>query len=209
MAPGSAWLGASSAFWKANTGRQIDVPVMMAAIGLARRAQMGGSVPIYHFRDPNGLSAHGIGTVSLYGKLMLLDPAATHRFGLAVAPLFELAPGADKRVGWALPINIEARTRRLRIYGSTGYFSRGSVFGAIAAEVAAGSRTSITGTFGQSYAAGSHQTDISIGLALATSRTTSAFVSLGRAFTSDAMPGSVSFGGGISLAMPFKSAKTP
>jgi hypothetical protein len=43
MAPGSGWLGASTALWKASTGRQIDAPVMMGAIGLARRAQIGGS----------------------------------------------------------------------------------------------------------------------------------------------------------------------
>src|SRR5688500_19728653 len=44
--------------------------------------------------------------------------------GVAVTPLLELSPGSADPVGWALPVNLEARHGDLRIYGSTGYFSR-------------------------------------------------------------------------------------
>jgi hypothetical protein len=114
----------------------------------------------------------------------------------------ELVPGAAQRFGWALPVNIEARTHRVRIYGSTGYFSRGSVFGSVAAEIPAGRRTTLTGNFGQSYAQGSHQTDIGIGMAVSASPKTSVFVNLGHSFISDpAVAGGVSFGGGMAYTL--------
>jgi hypothetical protein len=200
MVPGSAWIGASTAYWKATTGRQIDAPVLMAALGLSPRVQIGGSLPIYHFRDPNGLSANGVGTTSFYGKVMLLDPSAAGGLGVAVAPLVEIAPQSDQRFGWALPVNIEARAHRVRIYGSTGYFSRGSVFGTLAAEIPAGRRMTLTSNFGQSYASGFHQTDIGVGLAVSASPKTSVFVNLGHTLTSDpAAAGGISFGGGVAF----------
>ena len=203
MTPGSAWLGLSTAYWKSNTGRQFDAPVMMGAIGVSPRTQIGASVPIYHFRDVDGFSSNGVGTISMYGQLMLVDPAGSNGVGLAIAPLLQLAPASDQRLGWALPVNVEARMRRARIYGSTGYFSRGSVFVTVAADVPAGRKASFTGNFGRSFASGSHETDLGAGLALSTSPTTSVFISLGRAFMSDpAAAGGMSLGGGVSLAMP-------
>src|SRR5437764_601479 len=110
------------------------------------------------------------------------------------------APASDQRLGWALPVNVEARTRRARIYGSTGYFSRGSVFVTVAADVPAGRKASFTANFGRSFASGSHETDLGAGLALFTSPTTSVFISLGRAFMSDpAAAGGMSLGGGVSV----------
>src|SRR5207247_1945616 len=41
MTPGSAWMGLSTAYWKSNTGRQLDAPVMMGAIGVSPRTQIG------------------------------------------------------------------------------------------------------------------------------------------------------------------------
>jgi len=203
MTPGSAWLGLSTAYWKSTTGRQFDAPVMMGAIGVSPRTQIGASVPIYHFRDVDGFSSNGVGTISMYGKLMLVDPAGSNGVGFAIAPLLQLAPASDQRLGWALPVNVEARTRRARIYGSTGYFSRGSVFVTVAADVPAGRKASFTANFGRSFASGSHETDLGAGLALFTSPTTSVFISLGRAFMSDpAAAGGMSLGGGVSVTMP-------
>jgi len=203
MTPGSAWMGLSTAYWKSNTGRQLDAPVMMGAIGVSPRTQIGASLPIYHFRDAGGFSANGVGTISMYGKLMLVDPAGSSGVGLAMTPLLQLAPASDQHLGWALPVNVEARMRRARIYGSTGYFSRGSVFATVAADVPAGRKASFTGNFGRSFASGSHETDLGAGLALFTSPTTSVFISLGRAFMSDpAAAGGMSLGGGVSLTLP-------
>ena len=201
---GGGWIGLSSGYWKADALRQIDAPVISAIAGLHRRVQVGASVPIYHFSDDTGLSETGVGNAAIYGKAQIIDPAAsTIGFGLAVAPLLEISSSAQDRFGWALPLNVELRREGMRFYGSGGYFSRGSVFGSVAAEVMAGSRTSITGTFGQSYAsAGSHQSSIGVSLGVFASPTTSFYVGLGRTFQPvEAGPGGSSIAGGASFML--------
>ena len=202
MERGSIWMGASTAYWKADTAHQVDVPVLMGAAGLTRRVQVGASLPIYHFQDQSGLSASGVGTVSVYGKLMLMDAGAGRRLGLAVAPLIELAPGADGAFGWALPVNVETRADRFRVYGSAGYFSRGSIFGTAAVEVPTSSRTAVTGTFGQSHAGGATQTSLGVSLSFAPEPSTGLFMSLGHSSgVASLSNGGVSLGGGVSVLL--------
>lgn len=205
--PGGAWIGLSTGYWKAAALRQIDAPVMSAVVGLNRRLQIGGSLPIYHFRDATGLSESGIGNIAIYGKAMIIDPA-THPngIGVAVAPLVEISSSSPDRLGWALPLNVELRHERVRMYGSGGYFSRGSVFGSFAAEVPAGKRVAITGTFGQSFAnAGSHQTSLGVSAGLSVTSTASFYVGLGKSFQPAAAgPGGTSLAGGASFLLPSK-----
>jgi len=205
--PGGAWIGLSTGYWKAEALRQIDAPVMSAVVGLNRRLQIGGSVPIYHFRDGTGLSETGIGNIAIYGKALFIDPATqANGIGVAVAPLVEISSSSPDRIGWALPLNVEVRRERVRMYGSGGYFSRGSVFGSFAAEVPAGERVSITGTFGQSFAnAGSHQTSLGVNLGLSVSSSSSFYVGLGKSFQPAAAgPGGTSLAGGASFLLPSK-----
>jgi hypothetical protein len=205
--PGGAWIGLSTGYWKAEALRQIDAPVMSAVVGLNRRLQIGGSVPIYHFRDGTGLSESGIGNIAIYGKALLIDPATqANGIGVAVAPLVEISSSSPDRIGWALPLNVEVRRERVRMYGSGGYFSRGSVFGSFAAEVPAGERVSITGTLGQSFAnAGSHQTSLGVSLGLSVSSSSSFYVGLGKSFQPAAAgPGGTSLAGGASFLLPSK-----
>lgn len=205
--PGGAWIGLSTGYWKAEALRQIDAPVMSAVVGLNRRLQIGGSVPIYHFRDGTGLSESGIGNIAIYGKALIIDPTSqANGIGVAVAPLVEISSSAPDRIGWALPLNVEVRRERIRMYGSGGYFSRGSVFGSFAAEVPAGERVSITGTFGQSFAnAGSHQTSLGVSLGLSVSSSSSFYVGLGKSFQPAAAgPGGTSLAGGASFLLPSK-----
>ena len=200
MTPGTIWAGASTSYWKAATARQVDAPVVMGAVGVAPRIQVGGSLPIYHFRDQAGLSASGVGTISAYGKVMLIDPSVKRGIGLALVPLIELAPGSDQRFGWALPVNVELRTARMRLYGSAGYFSRGSIFGTVAVEMPVSQRTAVTASFGQSHAGGFHQTSISASLSVSATPTTGFFVSIGHASAAENLTNAgVSMGGGISF----------
>ena len=200
MPRGSIWMGASTAYWKADTAHQVDAPVFMGAAGVTRRTQVGASLPIYHFNDQAGFSASGVGTVSVYGKVMLLDANAGPGLGLAVTPLIEVAPGADSAFGWALPVNVEARAERFRVYGSAGYFSRGSIFGTAAVEVPTSRRTAVTGTLGQSHAGDSNQTSFGLSLSFSVSPTTGLFVGLGHSSAGALLEnGGVSIGGGISL----------
>ncbi len=204
MEPGAFWAGFSSAYWKAEAARQIDAPVILAAVGVAPWLQLGGSLPIYHYHDQSGVDAHGIGMVSMYGKVVLKNPAGADRFGVAVAPLVEIASGTANRLGWALPVNVEARPGRVRVYGSAGFFSRGSIFGSGALELPVTSRLYLTANLGHASAgSGEGQTDVGIGAALFTSGASSVFVSLGRSLrTPDESAGGVSIGGGFSVLVP-------
>lgn len=202
---GGAWIGLSTGYWRADSLRQFDAPVISGVVGLNRRLQVGGSLPIYHFYDDTGVSESGIGNIAIYGKALIIDAAENPRgIGIAVAPLVEISSNAQQRIGWALPLNVEVRRDRLRIYGSGGYFSRGSVFGSVAAEVPAGKRLAITGTFGQSYAsAGSHQTSIGVSGGLSVSATASLYAGFGQTFQPAAIgPGGASFAAGASFLLP-------
>lgn len=212
--PGGAWVGLSTGYWKAEGSRQIDAPVLSAAIGLVRRLHVGGSLPIYHLNDSSGFSASGVGNMHVYGKLGLIDPTGGDgRIGIAITPLLEVA--AHDQIGrfsWALPISVEVRGVRARLYGSGGYFSRGSLFGAVGLEVPAGDRVSVFGNFGQSYstragdvdpaAEPTHaQTDIGTGLSIRLGPTSGVHFSVGRTFGGGeiADSGGVWFGGGFSI----------
>jgi len=74
-------------------------------------------------------------------------------FGLAVSPVMEvLSPGAPGgRVHFAIPVSMELRRAPFRVYGSAGYFTRGSVFTGGALEWTSPSQMVITGVLTQSY----------------------------------------------------------
>jgi len=205
VAPGDVWIGLSSGYWRGEGSRQIDAPVASASVGISRRMQAGGSFSFYHFRDADGLSETGTGSMSLYGKFVIIDPATGHTpVGLAITPLMEFSPGNEHQLGWALPVNVETRRGNTRIYGSAGYFSRGSTFATIGLDVPVGARGSITGSFGQSYArAGTHQTSLSVGGFLTLTSTSGVFVGLGHTLMpADVGPGGASFAGGMSFLLP-------
>lgn len=205
VAPGDVWVGLSTGYWRGQGNRQIDVPVASAAVGINNRVQAGGSFSFYHFRDAEGFSETGPGSMSVYGKFLILDPSTTATaIGLAITPLVELSPAADDRVGWALPVNLEARRGNTRFYGSAGYFSRGSTFATVGVDVPVGSRVAITGSFGQSYAsAGTHQTSFGVGSFFSVTSTSGVFVGLGQTLMPEAVgPGGLSLAAGFSFLLP-------
>ena len=167
--------------------------------------QAGGSFSFYHFRDAEGLSEAGPGSMSMYGKFVILDPATSSRsVGLAITPLVEFSPGSSDQMGWALPINVETRRGNTRIYGSAGYFSRGSTFATAGVDVPVTSRASLFASFGQSYAsAGTHQTSFGFGGFLTVTATSGIFVGLGQTLVpAEIGPGGLSLGGGVSFLLP-------
>jgi hypothetical protein len=205
VAPGDVWVGLATGYWRGESNRQIDAPVVSAAVGISPRVHAGGSASFYHFRDADGLSENGFGSFSLYGKFLIADPLrAPNAIGIAVTPLLELSPGSQAPVGWALPVNIETHRGDARIYGSAGYFSRGSVFGTIGADLPLTSRIFLSGTFGQSYArAGTHQTSIGVGASLGLTATSGLFVGVGQTFMPPEIgPGGASIAGGMSFLLP-------
>ncbi len=203
--PGDVWVGLSTGYWTGDGSRQIDAPVASVAVGVSSRFQAGASFSFYHFRDAEGFSESGPGSMSLYGKYVFIDPStSTKSLGVAITPLVEFSPGSTDQMGWALPINVETRRGNARIYGSAGYFSRGSTFATAGVDVPLGSRASLFGSFGQSYArAGTHQTSFGFGGFLTVTPTSGIFVGLGQTLMPSAIgPGGLSLAGGVSFLLP-------
>ena len=189
----------SAGRWGTDIRRDIEAPVLVAAAGLSRRVNLGAGVPIYHIQDSSGLTQSGVGDVSVFAKVGLIDPATNDRHvGVALTPLVEIAGPAPtdgtSRVNWAVPISLEARATRSRVYGSAGYFSAGAVFGTGALEVTVNPHFLLTATVGESYATrvvdvtagvGRHRTDVSMGAAMLVKPTVSLFVAVGHSFSGD------------------------
>ena len=176
-----------------------------AAVGISRRFQAGGSPSFYHFRDAEGISENGFGNVSSYGKVQLLDPyRAPSAIGIAVTPLIELSPGSTDEFGWALPVNVEAHRADLRVYSSAGYFSRGSIFATVGADLPITSQISISGNFGQSVRPGWNASkSLGVGASLGLTPTSGVYVGIGRTFMPTQVgPGGVSLAGGMSFLLP-------
>jgi hypothetical protein len=195
-------MSVATGYWRGSGSHQIDAPVASIVAGINSRLHAGGSLSFYHFRDPDGFSEQGFGSMSLYAKLLLVDPSKPgKRIGIALSPLVDFPPGSGQETGWALPVSIETRPGRMRLYGSAGYFSRGSIFGTVAAEIPMGTRASLTGTFGQAHANdGTRHTSLGIGTFVTITSSTGVFVGLGQTFMPPQVgPGGLSFAGGLSF----------
>ncbi len=134
-------------------------------------------------------------------------------FGFAVSPTIEVlsAGAADGRVHVGLPVSVELRRQPFRVYGSAGYFSRGSVFTGGAIERTMSSGTVLTGAFVQSYSLkddavldtqgiGKNRVDVMAGVGHPVGRIASVYASVGRTLTSIDEGGTiVSFGAGMSF----------
>jgi len=186
MSRGNGFTSFSAGYWRTPGFTEFDVPAFDVAVGLTRRVQVGASLPIYHASEPGGPISRGVGDLYLTTKVQLRDPAAgkRHRVGFAITPMLEILSVAPvtgaSRINWAVPLSIELQRDGWRTYGSTGYFSRGSLFASGAFERALSDRAWITGTISQSYSI--KRDDLSEALGLAKMRV------------------DVSGGGGVSLS---------
>ncbi len=156
MAAGSGALTLSFGYRRTPLFSEWDLPVADASMGVTRRIQFGASMPYFHAAEHGGPVARGFGDLYLSTKVLLREPSATRRApGLSVTPVLEVltnAPGPDQsRMSWALPLNAEWQGSQWRVFGSTGYFSRGSLFATGALEVALTDRAYLTGTISQSH----------------------------------------------------------
>ena len=147
LAPGDAWTSITIGHYRSFAGSQTDFPVVDTGFGLSKRTQFGLTVPYYHARFNDGTSVGGFGDVFLSGKVLLVE-ARDRSIGVAISPVVEFSqdplPGQSS-VGWGAPLDIEAKLPGFRVFGSTGYFSRGALFAAGALEVPVGDRLVATG----------------------------------------------------------------
>lgn len=192
IAPRQAWMTLSASQWRMPIASGIDAPVIDLAFGVTRRVQASLTLPYYRIRAPE--SDGGFGDIYLSTKVVLRDPSTG--FGVAVTPTLEVLNTAmvnagSSRLNLVLPVSVERSVGLTRMYGSVGYFSRGSLFGGVAVERMISQRAWITGSLTHAYATGDagaveemglarRRTDLGGGVAYAVAPTVVAFGSVGR-----------------------------
>lgn len=214
-APGSGYVSLAFSLWRSGTFREIDVPVIDSGLGLHPRVQFGVSAPFYHAGEPGSPMARGLGDVQFSTKIQLREPA-NRRVGFAATPMLEVlsAPLVEGggRLHWALPLSLEVQRKHWRVFGSSGYFSRGAIFASAALEVPVSQRAWVTGSVSQSHSLKSDQlsfvlglsknrTDVSGSLAMTVHPRAAAFASVGRTVSRhDANSASLLFSTGVSFS---------
>jgi len=133
---GDSYASLGVGYWRLAESSQVNAPMLGMGWGVSDRLQVSASVPFYHTTYA-GATSSGMDDLYFGAKYTLIDPTLTlSEFGLAVNPIVEVlsAGNPDGRVHFALPVNVELRRQPFRMYGSAGYFTRGSVFGGGALE---------------------------------------------------------------------------
>lgn len=199
LAPRGGFTSFSVGYWRLASFTEVDAPSFDVAFGLTKRVQAGASVPVYHASAPGAPAVRGVGDLYLSSKIQLREPAAG-TFGFAVVPLIQVLSAepvsGTGRVSWAVPVSLEYQGTGWRAYGSTGYFSRGSLFASGAIEVPIANRTWVTGTLSQSHSVrddptadalglSTNRTDISGGVTWAASDAVALFGAIGRTLGRD------------------------
>ena len=208
-------------YWRTTDGRQINAPMIDAGVDLSDRIHVSAFVPFY--RATFGAeSMAGLDDAYLSAKVIVLTGAQSGgRFGMAVSPVLEVLNGGftSDRVHWALPVSIEVRARRLRVYGATGYFSRGAIFGGAAMEWTAPTNSVIWASLTDSYAletgtdaplaaSDRHRVDLGVGIAHPLNGRLAAYGSIARTLSSLSSGGvSVGLSGGVSIRVPGAGAR--
>ena len=215
-AEGGGSVGIGVGYWRGNGASLVDIPMIDGSYAVHDRVQLGMNVPFYR-SESSGTTSRGVDDMYFSGKIVLIDPALKDaRFGIAVIPVLEvLSPGFfEDRVHWALPVSLEFRATPVRVYGSTGYFSRGAVFGAGAVEWTSPAGTSLT--FSLTHTAPTAEdtsgltggrSDFSVAVGRSLNDAASVYVGGGRTLSSPDETNKTSFAisGGISFSF---SAKT-
>jgi hypothetical protein len=169
--PGGAEVTLGFARWTTQFGHETDAPTIFAAVGVAPRVQLAASGLLYSSSYADGFASSGRGDGYLISKIAVVSPRE-HPGGIALSPMIEILsdlslayrePGAS-RVQWGIPITFQYTTVKLQFIGSTGYFSRGSIFagGGVEAFVAPNVITSVTALY--SHATTSFSADDAYGL---------------------------------------------
>jgi hypothetical protein len=216
-AAGGGSVGLGVGYWRGADASLLDIPIIDASYAVHDRVQIGMSVPFYR-SEYAGTTSRGVDDMYFSGKIVLIDPAIQDaRWGIAVIPVIEvLSPGLfDDRVHWALPISAEFRASPLRVYGSTGYFSRGAVFGAGAVEWTSEQGTSLTFSLTHARPTADDATglpggrsDFSVAVGHSLNEATSIYVGVGRTLSSpdEANKTSLAISGGISFSFSAKAS---
>jgi hypothetical protein len=183
--------------------------------------QVGASVPYYFLRDELGLTSRGFGASYVTTKFAV---TRDRRVNVSTSPTLEVLDwsSADvSRVNFLLPVSAQTYAGRLRLYGTTGYLSRGSVFGSGAVEWPVRNRLTFTTSFAHSYSIVSdpisdalgitrHRTDASIGAYFSVRPTVVLFTSVGRTFVPvDETSGRLAVSTGVTMNIGRRGTNVP
>src|SRR5262245_7977113 len=126
-APGEAWVSIASAYWRSPSLREVDAPAMGVTAGVARRTQIGVSLPYYHVTDRSGFTSRGFGASYVTTKFALSERPS---IGVSTSPTLEILSWSSPQIGrvnFVLPISLQTSAGSQQIYGSGGYFPSGLV----------------------------------------------------------------------------------
>jgi len=208
---GYASIGVSH--WRGPGATQLDAPILGVTYGITNRAQLSVTLPFYR-TSYEGFSGSGLDNLYASTKISVVDPRANGRFGVALGAVAEIlsAGFADaSRAHWAVPLSMEFRGGPVRVYGSTGYFSRGAFFAAGAFEWTAPTHTSVTASLAHSasvhgvtvattaYVPRASLRDASLFVAQPVSSIASIYIGGSRSFSDTWIDGASSVSGGVSL----------
>jgi hypothetical protein len=134
LAPGSMVLTVGAMHWSGVDLSELDVPVIDASVGVAKRFQIGANVSrVVGSADGSG-AVGGFGTSYVTGKVAVLTGASGVK--LAVSPTIEIlgdgamqaVPSGQSRTQFGLPVSVELTQGLARLFASTGFFTRGGWF---------------------------------------------------------------------------------
>jgi hypothetical protein len=214
-AAGGGSFGLGVGYFRGGGASLVDIPIIDGSYAVHDRVQLGMSIPYYR-SEVSGTTLRGVDDMYFSSKIVLVDPAIQDaRWGIAVIPVLEVLSAGffEDRVHWAVPISAEFRASPVRVYGSTGYFSRGAVFAAGAIEWASEQGTSLT--FGLTHAKPTAEeatglpggrSDFSVAVGHPLNDASSVYVGVGRTLSSpdDANKTSLAISGGISFSFSAK-----
>jgi hypothetical protein len=220
---GAGYASIGVSHWRGAGATQTDAPILGVTYGITNRAQISATVPFYR-ASYEGFSGSGLDNVYVSTKISVVDPRANGRFGVAVGAVAEIlgAGFADaSRAHWAVPLSMEFRGAAVRLYGSTGYFSRGAFFAAGAFEWTAPTGTSVTASL--AHSASVHGVtiattasvppaslrDASVFVSHPVSAAASIYIGGSRSFSETWIDGASSVSGGVSFRFANSRPGTP
>ena len=133
LAPGSGAFTISMSRWSGGGLSEVSVPIVDAAVGVTKRFQLSATVPHVVGGDDVTGPVGGWGTSYFSGKIAVHDDG---RVKVALAPVFEILgagaalsrPEGESRFQVGLPLSVEVASGSVRMFASTGFFTRGAWF---------------------------------------------------------------------------------
>jgi len=190
LMPGAMSLSLAASHWSGDGISEIDVPSIGAAVGLADRVQLAASLP-FVVGDAGAGIVGGVGTSYFSVKYAAVDNRRTG-IRIAVAPTLELLGSGvlaslgprDTRAQIGLPASIEIDRPGTRLYGSTGWFSRGVWFAGGGVSLPVGGQAALSVSFSRSWTTadaitgqGRDRAEVSGGVGIGITRSITAFAS--------------------------------